>query len=98
MFLLRRIAMDILISTRHLILLRRYCATTGLSIDLCVHDALVEWFRKHPPTTLVQLDLPHAEEVRRGPIHTLSTGTACDGSEGGGIVTRIKSLLRYGRT
>jgi hypothetical protein len=90
--------MDILISSRHLILLRRYCAKTGLSIDLCVHDALVEWFRKRAPTTLVQLDLPHAEEVRDGAYPTLSTNTARDGSEGVGLLRRIGSLLRYRRT
>jgi hypothetical protein len=90
--------MDILISSRHLILLRRHCARTGLSIDLCVHDALVEWFQKHPPATLVQRHLPHAEEVRDGPAHTLSANSACDGSEGAGVLRRIGSLLRFRRT
>jgi hypothetical protein len=87
--------MDIIISSRHLILLRRYSAKTGLSIDLCVHDALVEWFRKRTPTTLVQLEVPRVEQVRDGPTPTLSRDIPCDGSGSIGLIRSIGSLLRY---
>ena len=90
--------MDILISTRHVNLLRRYSAKTGLSIDLCVHDALTEWFRKGTPVTLTPSGLPDSTQV--GVDHTLAApaGVACNGPNSGGMVRRIWSLLRNGRT
>jgi hypothetical protein len=86
--------MDILISSRHVRLLRDYSEKTGLSIDLCVHDALVDWFRKGAPVTLERLALPHSTRVRVGHSPSRPSGTACDGSDSGGLVRRIKSLLR----
>jgi hypothetical protein len=90
--------MDILISSRHVNLLRNYSKKTGLSVDLCVHDALSEWFRKGPPMTLGRLGLPDSTQERAA--HSLSrpSGSPCDGSDGGGIVRRIRSLLRSERT
>jgi len=90
--------MDIIISTRHINLLRRYSAKTGTSIDLCVHFALTEWFQKGAPATPTQRSLPHSMQVPGG--HTLAApaAVACNGSNSGGMVTRIRSLLRYGRT
>lgn len=90
--------MDILISTRHVNLLRRYSAKTGTSIDLCVHYALTEWFGKGAPSTLAQLSLPHSTEVGGGHSLAASSSVACNDSDSGGVVRRIKSLLRYGRT
>jgi hypothetical protein len=90
--------MDLLISTRHVNLLHRYSAKTGLSIDLCVHYALTEWFRKGAPATWVQLGLPHSTQVGGGHSLAASSSVACNDSDSGGIVRRIKSLLRFGRT
>jgi hypothetical protein len=87
--------MDIIISTRHINLLSRYSAKTGTSIDQCVHYALTEWFQKGAPA---QLGLPHSMQVTGG--HTLAApaAVACKGSNSDGMVRRIRSLLRYGRT
>jgi hypothetical protein len=90
--------MDILISSRHVNLLRDYSKKTGLSIDLCVHDALVDWFRKGAPGDLGRLGLPHSTRVRAGASFALPSGIAPDGSDSGGIVRRIRSLLRSNRT
>jgi hypothetical protein len=54
--------MDILISNCHAALLRDYSKKRGLSIDLCVHYALVDWFRNGAPVTLVRLGLPTRRE------------------------------------
>jgi hypothetical protein len=86
--------MDILISSRHVKLLRDYSEKTGLSIDLCVHDALVEWFRKDAPVIFGSLGPPHSTRTWGGHLLTTPSGTACDGSDSGGIVRRISSLLR----
>jgi len=89
--------MEIVITTRHINLLRRYSAKTGTSIDLCVHDALTEWFQKGPPATPARLGPPDSVQVTYG--HTLAApGVACNGSNSGGMLRRIRSLLRYGRT
>jgi hypothetical protein len=90
--------MDIIISTRHLVLLRRYSAKTGVSVDRCVHDALTEWFRKGAPATVTQLSLPHSTQMRSN--HTLAalSNVACDDPGESGIVGRIRSLLGYGKT
>ena len=90
--------MEILISTRHTNLLRRYSAKAGISIDLCVHHALTEWFAKGAPATLALLGQPHSTEV--GGDHTLAgqSSVACNDPEGGGIARRIRSLLRHTRT
>jgi hypothetical protein len=90
--------MDILISTRHVNLLRRYSAKTGISIDLCVHYALTEWFGKDASSTLAQLSLPDSTQVGGGHSLIASSRVACNDSDSGGIVRRIKSLLRYGTT
>jgi len=95
---LRKMGMDILISTRHVNLLRRYSAKTGISIDLCVHHALTEWFRKGAPATWAQLGLPDSTQVGGGHSLAASSSVACDDSDSGGIVRGIKSLLRYRRT
>jgi hypothetical protein len=87
--------MDIIISTRHLVLLRRYSAKAGVSVDQCVHDALTEWFRKGGPATVTQLRLPHSTHMRSD--HTLAapSGVAFGDPVKGGIVGKIRSLLGY---
>lgn len=90
--------MDILISNCHAALLRDYSKKRGLSIDLCVHYALVDWFRNGAPVTLVRLGLPHSTRVKVGSSPALPSGTAYDGSDSGGLVRRIRSLLRSRRT
>jgi hypothetical protein len=86
--------MDILISSRHVRLLRDYSEKTGLSIDLCVHDALAEWFRTGTPVTLGPLGLPDSAQERAAHSLSRSSGTPCHPSDSGGIVRRIRSLLR----
>jgi hypothetical protein len=90
--------MEILISTRNVNLLRRYSVKTGISIDLCVHDALTEWFRRGTPAIVTLAGLPDSTQGRVD--HTLAApaGVACSGANSGGMVRRIRSLLRYGRT
>jgi hypothetical protein len=90
--------MDILISTHHINLLHRYSAKTGISIDLCVHYALTEWFRKGAPATVALLGLPHCTEVRGGHALAGQSSVACNDSGAGGIARRIRSLLIYART
>jgi hypothetical protein len=90
--------MDIIISTRHLVLLRRYSAKAGVSVDQCVHYALTEWFRKGSPATVTQLGLPHSTQMRSSHALAALSGVACDDPGTGGIVGRIRSLLKYGKT
>ena len=86
--------MDILISSRHVNLLRRYSAKTGISIDLCVHDALTEWFRRGTPATLTPLGLPDSTQVRVDHTLAAESSVARNDSDNGGILRRIRSLLR----
>jgi hypothetical protein len=86
--------MDILISNCPM----RLCCATTPRRDLCVHYALVDWFRNGAPVTLVRLGLPHSTRVRVGSSPALPSGTAYDGSDSGGLVRRIRSLLRSRRT
>lgn len=85
--------MEILISTRHVNLLRRYSAKTGTSIDQCVHCALTEWFRKQAPATVTQVSLPHSTEVVAGQTLGVPSSVACNGSDSRGIVGTFRQCV-----